>query len=79
VCTAFQQECVPLEEVFEELRTSRYGLTTVDAEARLTIFGPNKLEEKPVCFTWPTTGYVLRYSSIKPMKVAHSGVRKLKI
>jgi len=51
VYTSFEQQRVPLEEVFGELRTSRYGLTTVDAEARLTIFGPNKLEEKPVCIT----------------------------
>ena len=39
---------MPLEEVFELLRTSREGLSSDDAEARLMIFGPNKLEEKPV-------------------------------
>jgi len=39
---------VPLEEVFEQLRTSRAGLSSADAEARLVLFGPNKLEEKPV-------------------------------
>ncbi|KAL9263012.1 ATPase 10, plasma membrane-type-like protein [Drosera capensis] len=41
-------ESIPLEEVFEQLKTTRSGLTTDDAELRLTIFGPNKLEEKPV-------------------------------
>ena len=43
-----EQERLPLEEVFEQLRTSRAGLTSEDAEVRLKIFGPNKLEEKPV-------------------------------
>lgn len=45
------QERLPLEEVFEQLRTSRAGLSTEDAEIRLKIFGPNKLEEKPVSTT----------------------------
>lgn len=37
-----------MKEVFELLKTSRQGLSSEDAEARLTIFGPNKLEERPV-------------------------------
>ncbi|KAF2300878.1 hypothetical protein GH714_017979 [Hevea brasiliensis] len=41
-------ERLPLDEVFEQLRTSRAGLSTEDAEVRLKIFGLNKLEEKPV-------------------------------
>lgn len=44
----FGQERIPLEEVFEQLRTSRGGLSAEDAEARLQIFGPNKLEERKV-------------------------------
>lgn len=44
----FDQERIPLEEVFEQLRTSRRGLSSDDAEARIEIFGPNKLEEKKV-------------------------------
>lgn len=39
---------MPLEEVFEQLRTSRSGLSAADAAARLQLFGPNKLEEKRV-------------------------------
>lgn len=39
---------MPLEEVFEQLRTSRDGLSSADAESRLQLFGLNKLEEKPV-------------------------------
>ncbi|RWV78899.1 hypothetical protein GW17_00060048 [Ensete ventricosum] len=39
---------IPLEEVFENLRCAREGLTTQQAEERLEIFGHNKLEEKKV-------------------------------
>nr|CAB3493646.1 unnamed protein product [Digitaria exilis] len=39
-------ENIPLEEVFENLRCSRGGLTSEQAQQRLEIFGPNKLEEK---------------------------------
>lgn len=42
------QENIPIEEVFENLRCSREGLTTEAAEERLAIFGHNKLEEKKV-------------------------------
>ena len=42
------QENIPIEEVFENLRCSREGLTSQAAEERLSIFGHNKLEEKKV-------------------------------
>ncbi|RWW46926.1 hypothetical protein BHE74_00047119, partial [Ensete ventricosum] len=42
------QENIPLEEVFENLRCGREGLTAEQAQQRLEIFGPNKLEEKKV-------------------------------
>ena len=44
----FGQERMPLEDVFEQLRTIRGGLSSEDAEARLQIFGPNKLEQRKV-------------------------------
>ena len=44
------QENIPIEEVFENLRCGREGLTSEAAEERLTIFGHNKLEEKKVLF-----------------------------
>lgn len=55
------QENIPIEEVFENLRCSPQGLSTAQAEQRLAIFGPNKLEEKQVkesavfgsCFSLP--------------------------
>lgn len=37
-----------MEEVFEQLKCSKQGLTTEEGEKRLQIFGPNKLEEKKV-------------------------------
>ncbi|CAO2816252.1 unnamed protein product [Amaranthus hypochondriacus] len=43
---AVDLENASLEEVFEQLRCNREGLTSADAEERLRIFGPNKLEEK---------------------------------
>lgn len=42
------QEHIPIEEVFEQLRCSKNGITDEEAEARIQIFGQNKLEEKSV-------------------------------
>lgn len=39
---------LPLEEVFEQLSTSRCGLSSADAAERLQLFGANRLEEKRV-------------------------------
>ncbi|KAJ8641227.1 hypothetical protein MRB53_017921 [Persea americana] len=39
-------ERIPVEEVFEQLKCSRQGLSDQEGEKRLQIFGPNKLEEK---------------------------------
>lgn len=44
----FVQENIPLEEVFENLRCTKDGLTSDAAQERLAIFGHNKLEEKKV-------------------------------
>ena len=47
------QESIPIEEVFENLRCSKDGLTSSGAAERLTIFGHNKLEEvKVLMFFW---------------------------
>ena len=42
------QENIPIEEVFDNLRCSKEGLSSEAADERLTIFGHNKLEEKQV-------------------------------
>ncbi|CAH2049847.1 unnamed protein product [Thlaspi arvense] len=45
---AVDLENIPIEEVFENLRCTKEGLSTQSAEQRLAIFGHNKLEEKEV-------------------------------
>ena len=42
------QEHIPIDEVFQQLRCNKEGLTDEEGEARLKIFGHNKLEEKSV-------------------------------
>lgn len=42
------QEKIPIEEVFQQLKCTREGLTTQEGEDRIQIFGFNKLEEKKV-------------------------------
>ncbi|KAB2629484.1 plasma membrane ATPase 4 [Pyrus ussuriensis x Pyrus communis] len=39
-------ERIPVEEVFEQLKCTRDGLTGEEGANRLRVFGPNKLEEK---------------------------------
>ncbi|CAN4085005.1 unnamed protein product [Withania somnifera] len=39
-------EKIPIEEVFEQLKCTREGLSSDEGANRLQIFGPNKLEEK---------------------------------
>lgn len=42
------QENVPIEEVFENLKCTRNGLSSDEVKERLELFGYNKLEEKKV-------------------------------
>ena len=42
------QERIPIEEVFQQLKCTREGLSSDEGANRLQIFGPNKLEEKKV-------------------------------
>ncbi|KAL9269082.1 ATPase 6, plasma membrane-type-like protein, partial [Drosera capensis] len=73
-------ESIPLEEVFEQLKTTRSGLTTDDAELRLTIFGPNKLEEKPenkflkfLGFMWNPLSWVMEAAAVMALVLANGG------
>lgn len=73
-------ERLPLEEVFELLRTSREGLSSEDAEARLMIFGPNKLEEKPenkflkfLGFMWNPLSWVMEAAAVMAIALANGG------
>jgi len=47
-CIVRIQESLPLEEVFEQLNTSRGGLSSSGAAERLQLFGANRLQEKRV-------------------------------
>ncbi|XP_022715385.1 ATPase 10, plasma membrane-type-like isoform X2 [Durio zibethinus] len=71
---------LPLEEVFEQLRTSRGGLTSEDVEARLHIFGPNKLEEKSenkflkfLSFMWNPLSWVMEAAAVMAIVLANGG------
>ncbi|KAF7140168.1 hypothetical protein RHSIM_Rhsim06G0128600 [Rhododendron simsii] len=73
-------ELFPLEEVFEQLRTSRGGLTSEDAEVRLQIFGPNKLEEKTeikilkfLSFMWNPLSWAVEVASVMAIVLANGG------
>ncbi|KAG0479467.1 hypothetical protein HPP92_010325 [Vanilla planifolia] len=44
--TALIGEKIPIEEVFEQLKCTKQGLSSDEGANRLQIFGPNKLEEK---------------------------------
>uniref|UniRef100_A0A0E0BVR0 Plasma membrane ATPase n=1 Tax=Oryza glumipatula TaxID=40148 RepID=A0A0E0BVR0_9ORYZ len=77
---AVDLENIPLEEVFENLRCSREGLTTQQAQQRLEIFGPNKLEEKEeskflkfLGFMWNPLSWVMEAAAIMAIALANGG------
>ncbi|KAG5544966.1 hypothetical protein RHGRI_017431 [Rhododendron griersonianum] len=76
----FDVERFPLEDVFEQLRTSRGGLTSEDAEVRLQIFGPNKLEEKTenkilkfLSFMWNPLSWAMEAAAVMAIVLANGG------
>ncbi|THU66719.1 hypothetical protein C4D60_Mb05t17170 [Musa balbisiana] len=73
-------ERMPLDEVFEQLRTSRDGLLSADAEPRLQLFGLNKLEEKPenkflkfLSFMWNPLSWVMEAAAVMAIALANGG------
>ncbi|KNA22669.1 hypothetical protein SOVF_032250 [Spinacia oleracea] len=77
---AVDLENIPIEEVFENLRCSKEGLTSDAAEERLTIFGPNKLEEKReskflkfLGFMWNPLSWVMEAAAIMAIALANGG------
>ncbi|KAL7162830.1 hypothetical protein ACSBR2_043163 [Camellia fascicularis] len=73
-------ERLPLDEVFDQLKTSRAGLSSEDAEVRLQIFGQNKLEEKPenkflkfLSFMWNPLSWVMEAAAIMAIALANGG------
>ncbi|KVH72627.1 Cation-transporting P-type ATPase [Cynara cardunculus var. scolymus] len=73
-------EKVPIEEVFEQLKCNREGLTTDEGATRLEIFGPNKLEEKKeskflkfLGFMWNPLSWVMEAAAIMAIALANGG------
>ncbi|CAI0427847.1 unnamed protein product [Linum tenue] len=73
-------EKIPLEEVFEQLKCSREGLSSEEGANRLQIFGPNKLEEKKeskilkfLGFMWNPLSWVMEAAAIMAIALANGG------
>lgn len=75
-------ERVPIEEVFEQLKCSREGLTSEEGANRLQVFGPNKLEEKKeskilkfLGFMWNPLSWVMEMAAIMAIALANGDGR----
>ncbi|KAJ8512852.1 hypothetical protein OPV22_003286 [Ensete ventricosum] len=73
-------ERVPIEEVFEQLKCTKDGLTSEEGTKRLQIFGPNKLEEKKeskvlkfLGFMWNPLSWVMEMAAIMAIALANGG------
>ncbi|CAM8960450.1 unnamed protein product [Rhodiola kirilowii] len=73
-------EKIPIDEVFEQLKCTKEGLTTEEGEQRLQIFGPNKLEEKTeskllkfLGFMWNPLSWVMECAAIMAIVLANGG------
>ncbi|KAK4415008.1 ATPase 8, plasma membrane-type [Sesamum alatum] len=74
-------ENIPIEEVFQELKCTRDGLTSEEGAKRLEIFGPNKLEEKKeskfvkfLGFMWNPLSWVMELAAIMAIVLANGGI-----
>ncbi|XP_024544580.1 plasma membrane ATPase-like [Selaginella moellendorffii] len=75
-------EHIPLEEVFQKLKCTRDGLSTVEAEIRLKLVGPNKLEEKKenlllkfLTFMWNPLSWVMEIAALMAIILANGDGR----
>nr|CAB3502136.1 unnamed protein product [Digitaria exilis] len=75
-------ENIPVEEVFAVLKCSSKGLSTSQAEARIAMFGPNKLEEKKeskvlkfLGFMWNPLSWVMEFAAIMAIGLANGDHR----
>ncbi|KAK8968515.1 Plasma membrane ATPase [Platanthera guangdongensis] len=64
-------EKIPIEEVFQQLKCTKEGLSSEEGASRLEIFGPNKLEEKKeskllkfLGFMWNPLSWVMETAAI---------------
>ncbi|XP_075506059.1 plasma membrane ATPase 4-like isoform X2 [Primulina tabacum] len=75
---AVDLERIPIEEVFEQLKCTREGLSSEEGEERLKIFGPNKLEEKKeskvlkfLGFMWNPLSWVMEAAALMAIVLAN--------
>uniref|UniRef100_A0A7N0R8K8 Plasma membrane ATPase n=1 Tax=Kalanchoe fedtschenkoi TaxID=63787 RepID=A0A7N0R8K8_KALFE len=75
-------ERIPVEEVFEQLKCTKEGLSSEEGASRLQIFGPNKLEEKKenkilkfLGFMWNPLSWVMEAAAIMAIALANGGNR----
>ncbi|CAN6721265.1 unnamed protein product [Malus baccata var. baccata] len=75
-------ERIPVEEVFEQLKCTREGLTGEEGASRLQVFGPNKLEEKKeskllkfLGFMWNPLSWVMEAAALMAIALANGGGR----
>ncbi|CAL0330341.1 unnamed protein product [Lupinus luteus] len=71
-------ERIPIDEVFEQLKCSKEGLSSDEGANRLQIFGPNKLEEKKeskllkfLGFMWNPLSWVMEAAAIMAIGLAN--------
>ncbi|CAK8534455.1 unnamed protein product [Lathyrus sativus] len=73
-------ENIPIDEVFQQLKCTKEGLSSEEGEKRLQIFGPNKLEEKTeskllkfLGFMWNPLSWVMEAAAIMAIVLANGG------
>ncbi|XP_027329899.1 plasma membrane ATPase 4-like isoform X1 [Abrus precatorius] len=71
-------ERIPIEEVFQQLKCTREGLSSDEGANRLQIFGPNKLEEKKeskilkfLGFMWNPLSWVMEAAALMAIALAN--------
>ncbi|KAF7838022.1 plasma membrane ATPase 4 [Senna tora] len=75
---AVDLERIPIDEVFEQLKCTREGLSSQEGANRLQIFGPNKLEEKKeskflkfLGFMWNPLSWVMEAAALMAIALAN--------
>ncbi|XP_058754735.1 plasma membrane ATPase 4 [Vicia villosa] len=75
-------EHIPVEEVFEQLKCTKEGLSSEEGANRLQIFGPNKLEEKKeskllkfLGFMWNPLSWVMEAAALMAIGLANGDGR----
>ncbi|XP_074556627.1 plasma membrane ATPase-like isoform X4 [Curcuma longa] len=71
---------IPMEEVFEQLKCTKEGLSSEEGANRIQLFGPNMLEEKKeskflkfLGFMWNPLSWVMEMAAIMAIALANGG------